>query len=105
MVTETARAGACGDGEVEYFGGLPEPTPTAYPGDFGNPNVAPGPGWEWIGNGDPDSEEGNWYNRDTGESWHPHLKPNQHGPHWDYQKRGDPNEWRYFQDGRWELKW
>ena len=69
-----------------------------YPGD--DPTKAP-PDYEWRGKpgSAPGSEEGNWFNPQTGESLHPDLKhPDPIGPHWDYR---DPfgKWWRLFPDG------
>ena len=64
-----------------------------YP-DGGSP---PAHGWEQRG------PRGNWYNEDTGET----LSPDNHppfGPHYDYQRRGCPERWRFFPDRRWERK-
>lgn len=56
-----------------------------YPGN--NPANAP-KGFEWKGQpgSNPGSENGNWYNPETGESLHPDLNhPNPIGSHWDYR--------------------
>ena len=56
-----------------------------YPGD--DPAEAPD-GTSWRGSGPQGSKEGNYYNQETGESWHPDLDhPDPIGPHWDYRDR------------------
>ncbi len=72
---------------------IPEVT---FPGD--NPNEAP-EGTVWKGSGAQGSGKGNYYNPQTGESWHPDLNhPDPIGPHWDYR---DPLGiwWRVLPDG------
>jgi len=55
------------------------------PKDFNDPTKSPGEGWEWRGNGPPESGKGSWYNPKTGESLHPDLKHGlPKGPHWGY---------------------
>lgn len=62
------------------------PIPPPLPAD---PSEAPGEGWDWRGNGPPGSDDGAWYNPNTGESLHPDLNhPDPIGPHWDWI---DPN--------------
>ncbi len=54
-----------------------------WPGD--DPTQAP-EGFEWRGKGPVGSNQGNWYNPETGEILHPDLNhPNPIGPHWDYR--------------------
>ena len=54
--------------------------------NFSDPAQAPGPGWEWRGNGPPGSNKGNWYNPSTDQSLHPDLDhPEPIGPHYDYK--------------------
>ena len=61
----------------------PEPPDVTYPGD--DPKIAPD-GTEWRGPGEQGSKQGNYYNPETGESWHPDLNhPEPIGPHWDYK--------------------
>jgi len=68
--------------EVEEETEVPEVT---YPGD--DPAEAPD-GTSWRGSGPQGSKEGNYYNQETGESWHPDLDhPDPIGPHWDYRDR------------------
>lgn len=69
-----------------------------YPGD--DPQKGP-EGTEWKGHGEKGSSEGNYYNPQTGESWHPDLNhPDSIGPHWDYNYRGSGCDgWRVFPDG------
>lgn len=69
-----------------------------YSGD--DPQKAP-EGTEWKGPGEKGSSEGNYYNPQTGESWHPDLNhPAPIGPHWDYNYRGSGCDgWRVFPDG------
>jgi hypothetical protein len=74
-----------------------------WPGD--DPREAP-PGTEWRGKpgSEPGSEEGNYYNPKTGESYRPDLKHGDPiGRHWDYR---DPNgKWhRIYPDGHVEPK-
>ncbi|MBZ0166400.1 MAG: hypothetical protein K8I00_06290 [Candidatus Omnitrophica bacterium] len=69
------------------------------PKDFWNPNVAPGPDWEWRGNGTPESGEGNWYNPKTKQRLHPDLKHRKpKGPHWGYSGP-DGSKWDIYPDG------
>lgn len=77
----------------------PETPDVEYPGD--DPTKAP-EGTEWKGKGEPGSKEGNYYNPETGESWHPDLDhPESIGPHWDYNYKGSGSKgWRVFPDGR-----
>jgi hypothetical protein len=87
--------------EIPITPTLPKPPFDKLPED---PTQPPAPGFQWKGNGPPESGQGNWYNPKTGESLHPdmgHGPPE--GPHWDYI---DPeeNEWRLFPDGRMEPK-
>ena len=68
--------------EAEEETEVPEVT---YPGD--DPAEAPD-GTSWRGSGTQGSKEGNYYNQETGESWHPDLDhPDPIGPHWDYRDR------------------
>lgn len=68
------------------------------------PAQQPGPGYQWRGNGPPDSLRGSWHNPDTGESLHPDTDhPPPQGPHWDYRDP-DGNSWRWYPDGRMEPK-
>lgn len=61
----------------------PEPPDVTYPGD--DPTKAP-EGTEWKGKGEQGSNQGNYHNPETGESWHPDLDhPEPIGPHWDYR--------------------
>jgi hypothetical protein len=71
-----------------------------------DPKVPPGPGFEWKGKpwSQPGDRYGNWYNPKTGESLHPdmdHKPPIE--PHWDYYAP-DGKVYRWFPDGRLELK-
>jgi RHS repeat-associated protein len=78
-------------------------TPSAWP-NFQDPSQAPGPGWAWRGNGPPGSNQGAWYNPETGESLHPdldHLDPI--GPHYDYVAP-DGTQYRIYQNGQIEQK-
>jgi RHS repeat-associated protein len=72
---------------------------------WADPTKAP-EGFEWNGRpgSTPGSKEGNYYNRDTGESLRPELDHGEPiGPHWDYR---DPEGdwWRIYLDGRKERK-
>ena len=69
-----------------------------YPGN--DPTVSPGTGWEWRG----PSETGSWYNPSTGESLHPDLNHETHGPHWDYIPYKNGPQYRIYPDGRVVLK-
>ena len=75
----------------------PEPPDVTYPGN--DPKKAP-KGTEWRGKGEPGSKEGNYYNPQTGESWHPDLDhPEPIGPHWDYNSKGNTSKgWRVYPD-------
>lgn len=74
-----------------------------YPGD--NPSECSGEGYEWRGNGDPSSGEGNWYNPETGETLHPDLGHEEpYGPHWDYKSPNSGKCYRIFPDGSFGLK-
>jgi RHS repeat-associated protein len=66
------------------------------------PNIE---GFEWKGRGPPSSGRGNWYNEETGESYHPDLEhgPPQ-GPHWDYHPEKNHKGYRLYPDGRCEPK-
>ena len=74
-----------------------------YPGD--DPKQAPD-GTEWRGSGEQGSSKGNYYNKETGESWHPdldHAEPV--GPHWDYNYQGSGTDgWRVYANGNIILK-
>ena len=74
-----------------------------YPDD---PTVSPGPGFEWFGRpgSQPGDPEGSWYNPNTGETLRPDTDhPPPIGPHWDY--RAPNKQWyRWFPDGRFEIK-
>jgi len=41
--------------------------------NFEDPATSPGEGWEWKGNGDPGTKEGNWVNSNSGETLHPDI--------------------------------
>lgn len=69
--------------EEEKEEAKPEPPDVTYPGD--DPTKAP-EGTEWKGKGEQGSNQGNYHNPETGESWHPDLDhPEPIGPHWDYR--------------------
>ena len=74
-----------------------------YPGD--DPSSAP-EGYEWKGKGNQGSKDGNYYNKETGESWHPDLNhPEGKDPHWDYNYRGSGSKgWRVYANGTIERK-
>jgi RHS repeat-associated protein len=73
------------------------PKKMKYPG---NDPSRPPKGYEWRGKpgSKPGSQDGNWYNPNTGESLRPDLNhPNPIGPHWDY--RSPAGKWyRIFPD-------
>jgi RHS repeat-associated protein len=70
-----------------------------------NPRLPPGEGWEWRGPGPVGTGRGQWYNERTGESLRPDFNhPGPVRPHYDYQQRGNPDGWRWYMDGTWELK-
>jgi hypothetical protein len=71
-----------------------------------DPTVPPGPGFEWRGQpgSQPGDPKGSWYNPETGETLRPDMNhPPQIPPHWDY-KTPDKRWYRWFPDGRLELK-
>ena len=70
----------------------------------GYKNKSPGKGFEWRGSSSP--EEGNWYNRETGESYHWDVNHSEgKEPHWDYKHpEGWKRGYRIFEDGSWEQK-
>lgn len=74
---------------------LPDVT---YPGD--DPTKGP-EGTEWKGKGPQGSKQGNYYDSNTGESWHPDLDhPDPIGSHWDYNYKGSGVDgWRIYPDG------
>ncbi len=80
--------------------GKNSPKPSDDP-DFNDPANPPGPDWEWKGNGPVGSEQGNWYNKNTGESLHPNLNHRAPiGPHYDYHRRGEKGPgWRVYPGG------
>lgn len=89
--------------EISYAKELadPEPPDVTYPGD--DPAKAP-EGTEWKGKGEQGSNQGNYHNPETDESWHPDLDhPEPIGPHWDYR---DPSGtwWRIGPGGTISLK-
>lgn len=91
-------------GGIQSYDPIPpgEVNPSAYPPNFSDPTVSPGPGWEWRGTGPPESGLGAWYNEETNESWHPDLEHGEPiGPHWDYTDAAK-NKHRWFSDGRFE---
>ena len=74
---------------------VPDIPDVSYPGD--DPTLA-SEGTEWRGNGEQGSNQGNYYNGKTGESWHPDLgHPEPIGPHWDY-KDSTGKWWRVGKD-------
>ena len=74
-----------------------------YPGN--DPTKPPGKGWEWRGKGEPGSKKGGWYKPKTGESLRPDLDhPLPIGPHWDYQPYRNGPKYRWYPNGRMELK-
>ncbi|MCH9617248.1 MAG: hypothetical protein SP4CHLAM5_07710 [Chlamydiia bacterium] len=54
--------------------------------DLGDdPSKCPGEGFEWYGNGSPETGKGNWVNPKTKEKLHPDFHhPAPKGPHWGY---------------------
>ena len=71
-----------------------------------DPKISPGPGFEWHGQpgSQPGDPEGSWYNPNTSETLRPDMNhPSPTPPHWDYRA---PNKlwYRWFPDGRLELK-
>lgn len=61
---------------------------------------SPGADWEWKGTGNPESGDGNWVNKETGQKLHPDLEHGDpKGPHWGLQQ---PNGEKVdiFPDGR-----
>ncbi|MEP6650819.1 MAG: polymorphic toxin type 37 domain-containing protein [Lapillicoccus sp.] len=93
-----AADGGSGPGGSGLRGGS-ETGPSAQP-NFQDPSVAPGPGWEWRGQGAPGSDRGAWYNPTTRETLHPDLEHGQPiGPHYDWRSP-DGYFYRIFRDGR-----
>lgn len=87
-----------------------EPNAPPYRGDeLGNGTTSPDKGFEWKGQGNPGSSQGNWVKgigKGTREVLHPDLdhKPPV-GPHWDYQGPAFPKPGvRLYPDGTWENK-
>ena len=80
---------------------IPPPL-SEYPTD---PTKPPGPGFEWKGtNPEPGSREGSWYNEQTKQTLRPDLDhPPGVEPHWDY-KAPNGKTYRWYSDGRMELK-
>ena len=71
----------------------------------GYENKAPNKDFEWRGNNDISKNQGNWYNKKTGESFHWDMEhPDGIKPHWDYFRRDIDNEYRIFPDNSWERK-
>jgi RHS repeat-associated protein len=72
--------------------------------NFNNPAEPPGEGWEWRGNGPVGSNEGSWFNPETGEKLYPDLgHADPIGPHYDYTAP-DGSQYRIYLDGRIEPK-
>ncbi len=72
----------------------------------GYKNKSPGKGFEWRGSSSPEDNKGNWYNRETGESYHWDVNHSEgKEPHWDYKHpEGWKRGYRIFEDGSWEQK-
>jgi len=68
---------------------------------LGSAKPTEGPeGTEWRGKGLPESMQGNWYDPQTQESFHPDLDHGPPiGPHWDY--KGPLGEARIYPDNEW----
>jgi len=71
-----------------------------------DPKLPPGPGFQWKGQpgSQPGDPEGSWYNPNGPETLRPDMEHKPPiGPHWDYKA---PNKqwYRWFPDGRFELK-
>lgn len=90
-----------GEGDAESESSPCAQTKPSGEPNFNDPSHSPGESWEWRGNGPQGSNEGSWYNPDTGESLHPDLEhPDPIGPHYDWvPKRGGPS-FRVFPDGQ-----
>ena len=84
-------------------GGVPaQPTPSLpHPGNIPAAQ-APGPGFEWRGQGPAGGRQGNWFNPATGESLSNDMNNAFHGPHWDYRIQGVRGKWRWYPDGKLE---
>ncbi len=69
-----------------------------------DPTKCPGPGFEWKGNGPPESGKGSWVKGN--EKLHPDLNHGDPvGPHWDYEGPNFPNPGiRLKPNGTWEYK-
>jgi hypothetical protein len=71
-----------------------------------DPSFPPGPGFEWRGQpwSEPGDPYGSWYNPKTDETLSPDMDhPPPIPPHWDYQTP-DGQWYRWFPDGRLELR-
>ena len=69
----------------------------SWPGD--DPTKAPDDGFEWRGEGQAGSAQGNWYHPKTGEILHPDLNhPIGIDPHWDFRDVFK-KWWRIFRNG------
>lgn len=78
---------------------------TDMPNFPGYENKAPNKDFKWRGNNDVSKNQGNWYNKKTGESFHWDMEhPDGIKPHWDYFRRDIDNEYRIFPDNSWERK-
>lgn len=74
-----------------------------YPGD--NPNVIPKEGFEWRGNGTPESGNGGYYNPTTKQTLSPDLNHSEPiGPHWDYIPYKNRRGYRIFSNNSFEIK-
>ena len=69
----------------------------------GDPATSPGSKFEWRGKGEPGSEEGSWFDPESGEYLRPDFKESSHGPHYDY-RAPDGSRYRIYPEGRIEPK-
>ena len=68
-----------------------------------DPSKCPEEGFEWKGNGPPETRQGNWVNKDKKEKLYLDLNhPEPIEPHWDYST--PEGKYRLFLDGSWESK-
>lgn len=88
---------------------VPSPVPPPLPEYPSDPTKPPGPGWEWRGNGPPESGKGAWIRDGTEETLHPDFDhPPPVKPHYDYGppegSKQYPNKrgYRWYPDGTME---
>jgi uncharacterized protein YukE len=92
------RLNSEGDGEPSPPPDEPNPPPE-------EPPTLPKPPWAppdsvWRGPGPEGSEQGGWFDPESGEWVHPHPDSPDHDPHYDVGQRGQPGYRRVYPDGR-----